>query len=138
MRVKAASALLTGALMIALATGCGGGDDPTTPAPAGSEAGPGAPQPPANDSGVAPAAFNEDGATGTYDCAEQNVTINGHDADLHLTGPCAIVVVNGERSRVVIDDAQLIVVNGEGSEVTYAGEPEVVVNAEDASAEPVG
>lgn len=137
MRIRAATALLTGALMVTLVAACSDDGEQTSPgfAPGNNSTG-GPPAAPGPTSGTAPAAFNDDGARGTFDCAGQNVTINGHGADLHLTGSCAIVVINGERSTVVVDDAQMIVVNGENSAVTYSGEPEVVVNAENATAEP--
>jgi Protein of unknown function (DUF3060) len=104
--------------------------DPTAPPPA---------PPPTSaidEPGAVPNTFNDEGAAGTFECESQNITVNGEDSDLHFTGPCGTVVVNGARSTVVVDDAEVIVVNGEEATVTYAGDPEVVVNGEGASAEP--
>jgi Protein of unknown function (DUF3060) len=127
-------AVLLATVLALLGAACGdsnGDDDPTGPPP-----------PPETSAierpGAVPDTFNDEGASGTFECGSQNITVNGEDSDLHFTGPCGTVVVNGARSTVVVDDAQVIVVNGEQASVTYGGDPEVVVNAEDANAEPQG
>ena len=127
-------AVLLAALLALLGAGCGGDDpepdaDPTAPPPA-------PPETSAIDHpGPVPDTFNDEAAAGTYECGSQNITVNGEESDLHFTGPCGTVVVNGDRSIVVVDDAAVIVVNGEDATVTYAGDPEVVVNGEGATAE---
>jgi hypothetical protein len=139
MGIKAAATALVGMLALAGGMGAGcGGDEPEAPSPIDITAPgrPGAPDPTNGAAAPAPAAFNDDRTSGTYDCEGQNITVNSQDADLHLVGECATVVVNGERARVVIDDAELIVVNGEDARATYSGDPEIVVTGEDATAEP--
>jgi hypothetical protein len=145
-----ASAVLVGVLAL-LGAGCGGDPEPTDDPPTGPTSAPPATAPesptgggsgsgaPGDGDGErerAPLVFNDEDSTGTYDCAGQNVTVNGDDADLRLTGRCGTVVVNGERDRVVVEDAEVIVVNGEDARVTYSGDPEVAVTGEGASADP--
>lgn len=124
-------------LAAVLALAACGGDDPD---PTGPETPP--PAPPQTSAieqpGPIPNTFNDEGASGTYECGNQNITVNGEDSDLHFTGACGTVVVNGARSTVVVDDAAVIVVNGEDAAVTYSGDPEVVMNGEGASAEEAG
>lgn len=128
-------AVLLAAVLALAVAGCGDGGsgedgDPTAPPPP--------PQTSAIDRpGAVANTFNDEGASGTFECQSQNITVNGEDSDLHFTGPCGTVVVNGDRSTVVVDDAQVIVVNGEQATVTYGGDPEVVVTGEGASADPV-
>jgi hypothetical protein len=145
MRIRTASALLVGMLALA-GTACGGDSDAaegSQPDPTGSAA-PGPETDPEQDAREvdgdgerAPAAFNNDNASGTFDCDGQNVTVNGEDADLHLVGTCGIVVINGEHARVTVDDAEIIVVNGAEAQLRYSGDPEITVNGENATAEPV-
>lgn len=143
MRIKTASALLVGALAL-LGAGCGGddaADDPdgpatTDPATPGAEGSPAEDEADSDADGAqAPTAFNEETASGSYDCGGQDVTINSETADLEFTGVCGIVVINGDDADVVVEDAELIVVNGENATVIYSGDPEVVVNGENATAE---
>jgi hypothetical protein len=130
-----APAVLLAALLALLGAGCGG-DDPDPDASGTTGPPPAAPQTSAIDHpGPVPNTFNEEGASGTYECGSQNITVNGEESDLHFTGPCNTVVVNGARSTVAVEDAEVIVVNGEDATVTYAGDPEVVVNGEGATAE---
>jgi phage baseplate assembly protein gpV len=131
--------LVAGALgvLVLLGAGCsddGGGE--TAPPDDGLPTPPPVTTPQAT-SGTSPTVFNDEGAVGTFDCAGQDITVNGADVDVHLTGACGTVVVNGDRVRLVVDDAAIIVVNGDESEVTYSGDPEVTVNGEDSSAEEV-
>jgi hypothetical protein len=134
MGTRVPAVLLAGVLAL-LGAACGDdsepAEDPTGP--------PAPPQTSAVDHpGPVPNAFNDEGASGTYECGSQNITVNGEESDLRLTGPCGTVVVNGDRSTVVVDDAEVIVVNGEDAAVTYSGEPEVAVNGEGATAEREG
>jgi hypothetical protein len=120
-----------------LGAGCGGDGSDSDGEPTGPP-----PVPPQTSAiehpGPVPNTFNEEGSSGSYECGSQNITVNGEDSELRFTGPCGTVVVNGDRSIVVVDDAEVIVVNGEDATVTYSGDPEVVVNGEGASAEPEG
>jgi hypothetical protein len=120
------------ALALLAAAGCGGEDDP--PVDGDDPVPPIATQP---TGGTAPGVFNDEGVTGSYECGGQDITLNGAEADVHLTGACGTVVVNGDRVRLVVDDAAVIVVNGDDSTVSYGGDPEVTVNG-DSDAEPVG
>lgn len=132
-----APAVLLAAVLALFAAGCGGDDDGSGEDGAPTAAPPAPPQTSAiEEPGPVPNTFNDEGASGTFACESQNITVNGQDSDLHFTGPCGTVVVNGDRSTVVIDDAQVIVVNGVDATVTYTGDPEVVVNGEGATAEP--
>lgn len=139
MRIKTAAVALAGALALGGAA-CGGDD----PGPGGDTATPGDPTATAPDSDAggddgepepAPVAFNDAQVSGAFDCDGQDVAVNGEDADLHLVGSCGVVVINGERAQVTVDDAELIVVNGENAALTYSGDPEVTVNGEHATAE---
>lgn len=139
------------ATMLALA-GCGGDADddtgdtsdgadgdrsqatPTGSAPAGVDDDSSADGENGDGPATAPAAFNDDGAEGTYACGGQHVTINGENVTVHLTGECGAVVVNGAGSEITVDDAERIVVNVD-AHVTYSGDPEVTLNHDDAAAE---
>ncbi|QSB15288.1 DUF3060 domain-containing protein [Natronosporangium hydrolyticum] len=143
MRIKTAAVLVAGALAL-FGAGCGGddaADDPDapttapTPDPADSPDGDADGADDADDSGQAPTAFNEETASGSYECGGQDVTVNSETADLEFTGACGIVVINGDDAEVIIEEAEMIVVNGENASVVYGGDPEVVVNGENASAE---
>jgi DUF3060 family protein len=126
--------VLLGTLVL-LAAGCGGDPDEPEGGDAATLAPPVVTQ---ATSGTSPTVFNDEGAAGTFDCAGQDITVNGAETDVHLTGACGTVVVNGDRVRLVVDDAAVIVVNGDDSTVSYRGEPDVTVNGEDSTAEPEG
>lgn len=123
--------LLVVCALALLAAGCGGDEDPQVDDP---PVFPIATQP---TSGMAPGVFNDEGVTGSFECGGQDITLNGAEADIQLTGTCGTVVVNGDRVRLVVDDAAVIVVNSDDSTVTYGGDPEVTVNG-DSTAEPEG
>jgi uncharacterized protein YjbI with pentapeptide repeats len=81
----------------------------------------------------APAVFNTP-AHGTYSCTGGTVAINGASSDLHLTGQCDLVTVNGAGSHVEIDAANRIIINGAKAAVTYHGTAQVLVNGAGATA----
>lgn len=98
-------------------------------------------EPPTTSSGAppagqaAPSVFN-DPADGTYACTGGSVAINGAGSDIHLTGECDDVLVNGAGSSVEVDAANRILVNGARAHVTYHGNPQVAVTGAGASADP--
>ncbi|SDU85617.1 DUF3060 domain-containing protein [Jiangella alkaliphila] len=84
---------------------------------------------------AAPGVFEEDGVTGTFDCAGQDIAINGAGAAIDLVGECGTVSVNGDDADVSVQSAASIVVNGAGCRVVYQGDPDVVVNGTGSTAE---
>lgn len=72
--------------------------------------------------------------TGTYHCSDADVAIKGANSDVHLTGSCDAVVVQGDGSHVEVDAAKSIIVNGDNAAVIYHGEAYVQVNGAGATA----
>src|SRR5690606_8310985 len=104
-------AVLLAAVLAVLGAGCGGDDDGGDDGSGGDQTTAPAPPPqtsPVDEPGAVANTFNDQGASGTYECQEQNITVNGEDSDLRFTGPCGTVVVNGDRSTVVVEDAEVI------------------------------
>lgn len=113
--------IVVGAWVLALlVTGCSGGS-------AGGSEDQSVPQ--------APSRFDDAGATGTYDCTDRVVVVNGADSRIDLVGECKAIEVNGEGSEVTVESAETIFVNGGDAHVTYQGEPEVFVTGQGSTAE---
>lgn len=69
----------------------------------------------------------------TETCKEFNrVMVNGNGNAIKISGPCRLIMINGDKNNVVSDASQEFVFNGSGNVVTYSlyanGKPPVVTD----------
>jgi hypothetical protein len=77
----------------------------------------------------APQTINNSGQKGlVYDCAGQEITINGSLNSLTLLGTCRQVTVNGSSNELGVAAATAIIINGDSNRVTHGGDPQVSDN----------
>jgi hypothetical protein len=89
-------------------TGGDDGADAEAPDPEAGQAG----------TGEAPLSITSDGE---HSCSGEDVTIEGVELDVELSGSCGDVVVSGQGNDVDVDDAAAVSLRGVGHDVDIAG-----------------